>query len=52
MGTSKQLGKKKRLARALRRARPVPVWVVMKTMGKVRVSARRRSWRRGGRLKV
>jgi len=43
----KSLPVKKRLAKALRRARPVPTWVIAKTRRKVRASSKRRSWRRG-----
>ena len=51
MARSKPLGKKLRLASALKSNRAVPIWVVAKTMGKVRWNPRRRHWRRG-RLKL
>ncbi|MDJ0269894.1 MAG: 50S ribosomal protein L39e [Aigarchaeota archaeon] len=37
---------KKRLAKAARRAWPVPTWVIARTARRVRFSNRRRSWRR------
>jgi len=43
---AKNLPVKKRLARELRRAWPVPTWVIAKTRRHVRFSNRRRSWRR------
>ncbi|MEM3031663.1 MAG: 50S ribosomal protein L39e [Nitrososphaerota archaeon] len=42
----KVLPLKKRLARELRRAWPVPTWVIARTRRDVRFSNRRRSWRR------
>ncbi|NOZ58826.1 MAG: 50S ribosomal protein L39e [Euryarchaeota archaeon] len=45
------LGRKLRLAKAMKQNRPVPVWVVGKTMGKVRTHPKRRYWRRS-KLKV
>ncbi|MFV2040449.1 MAG: 50S ribosomal protein L39e [Candidatus Hydrothermarchaeales archaeon] len=43
--------KKIRLAKAGRQNRPVPIWVVAKTKGKVRTHPKRRHWRRSN-LKV
>jgi len=51
MARNKPLAKKLRLAKAMRRARAVPTWVVAKTLGRVRRSHRQRHWRRGGRIK-
>jgi large subunit ribosomal protein L39e len=45
------LAKKLRLAKAMKQNRPVPVWVVAKTMGRVRTHPKRRNWRRS-KLKV
>jgi large subunit ribosomal protein L39e len=45
------LGRKLRLAKAMKQNRPVPVWVVGKTMGRVRTHPKRRYWRRS-KLKV
>jgi len=36
------LAKKLRLAKAMKQNRPVPVWVVAKTMGRVRTHPKRR----------
>jgi len=38
---------KRRLARAARTTRRAPVWVMVKTRGRIRSSAKRRHWRRG-----
>jgi large subunit ribosomal protein L39e len=46
-----ELPRKIRLARFMRQNRPVPVWVVGKTMGRVRTHPKRHFWRRG-RLKA
>ncbi len=51
MARSKPLGKKLRLAAALKSNKAVPLWVVMKTLGRVRRTPRRRHWRRS-RLKL
>lgn len=40
------VAKKIRLAKAQRQNRPVPIWVVGKTMGRVRSHPKRRHWRR------
>jgi large subunit ribosomal protein L39e len=45
------LARKLRLAKAMKQNRPVPVWVVAKTMGRVRTHPKRRNWRRS-KLKV
>ena len=37
---------KRRLIRAGKRTRRVPVWVMVKTLGRVRTNVKRRSWRR------
>ncbi|WP_449461670.1 50S ribosomal protein L39e [Tardisphaera miroshnichenkoae] len=52
MAKSKPFSRKARLAKANRRAEPVPIWVVQKTAGKVRRTRRMRSWRRSPRLKL
>jgi len=43
--------KKKRLVKAARRAKPVPVFIRLKTKRRVLTSRRRRHWRRG-KLKI
>ncbi len=45
------MARKLRLAKAMKQNRPVPVWVVAKTMGRVRTHPKRRYWRRS-KLKV
>ncbi|NOZ76597.1 MAG: 50S ribosomal protein L39e [Euryarchaeota archaeon] len=45
------LGRKLRLAKAMRQNRPVPIWAVGKTLGRVRFHPKRRMWRRS-RLKT
>lgn len=45
------LSKKIRLSKATKRNRPVPIWVVAKTLGRVRTHPYRRHWRRS-KLKV
>lgn len=45
------LPKKIRLGKATRQNRPVPIWVVGKTLGRVRTHPQRRYWRRS-KLKV
>jgi large subunit ribosomal protein L39e len=44
--TIRTLVLKKKLARAMKKAWPVPSWVVMKTKGRVRFHVKRRHWRR------
>ncbi len=46
MARNKPLPLKRRLGRAHKRTRRAPVWVMAKTMGGVRMSVKRRSWRR------
>jgi len=46
MARVKPPAKKQRLAKAGRETKPVPTWVVAKTMGRVRTSPKRRHWRR------
>jgi len=46
MARVKPPAKKRRLAKAGRETKPVPTWVVAKTMGHVRTSPKRRHWRR------
>ncbi|RLG61164.1 50S ribosomal protein L39e [Candidatus Geothermarchaeota archaeon] len=46
MGSIKSLALKKKLAAALKSNRPVPAWVIGKTLGKVRTTPSRRHWRR------
>lgn len=46
MGSNKRLYLKVKLAREGRRAEAIPAWIVAKTRGKVRISQRRRHWRR------
>ncbi|MGQ9787709.1 MAG: 50S ribosomal protein L39e [Candidatus Hadarchaeaceae archaeon] len=48
MARNKKSPVKKRLARAARRTRRAPVWVMSKTKGEIRTSIRRRNWRRSG----
>ncbi|MBU2560090.1 50S ribosomal protein L39e [archaeon] len=45
------LPKKIRLAKATKQNRPIPIWVVAKTLGRVRTHPKRRFWRRS-KLKV
>ncbi|OYT61832.1 MAG: 50S ribosomal protein L39e [Thermofilum sp. ex4484_15] len=51
MARAKPLGKKKRLAKALKQNRPTPTWVIAKTLRKAPRYYKRRHWRRG-RLKA
>ncbi|HID90844.1 TPA: 50S ribosomal protein L39e [Candidatus Bathyarchaeota archaeon] len=47
MARNKPVAKKLRLAKAGKQIRPVPIWVIAKTRGRVRVAAKgRRRWRR------
>jgi len=46
MARYKLLSIKKRLAHAWKQNRPVPIWVVARTMGRVRTTPKRRHWRR------
>ncbi|WXG45337.1 MAG: 50S ribosomal protein L39e [Candidatus Atabeyarchaeum deiterrae] len=45
MARNKPLGKKLRLAHALKENRSTPTWIVMKTNRKVRTHPGRRNWR-------
>ncbi|GBE54227.1 MAG TPA: 50S ribosomal protein L39e [Euryarchaeota archaeon] len=40
------LSRKLRFAKAMKQNRPVPVWVVGKTIGRVKTHPKRRNWRR------
>lgn len=51
MARNKPLARKLRLARAGKENSPVPLWVVVKTLGKFRTHVHRRHWRRK-RLKI
>ncbi len=51
MARNKPLGRKLRLARALKSNSAVPAWVVVKTMRRMRFNPLRRHWRRS-KLKV
>ena len=51
MSKHKPLGKKLRLAKALKSNSPIPAWVILKTNGKIRFNPLRRNWRRN-KLKV
>ncbi|MCY0859427.1 MAG: 50S ribosomal protein L39e [Sulfolobaceae archaeon] len=51
MSRNKPLGKKLRLAKAIKRNYSVPAWVIIKTNGKFRFNPFRRNWRRN-KLKV
>ena len=51
MARNKPTAKKRRLIRAVKQNDAVPMWVVMKTMGRVRRNPKQRNWRRS-RLKV
>jgi large subunit ribosomal protein L39e len=46
MARNKPAALKRRLAKAGKRTRRVPVWVMAKTVGRVRTHRKRRSWRR------
>ena len=47
MGRYKPLAYKLRLAKAGKQNRPVPAWIILKTVGEVRSSPKsRRHWRR------
>jgi len=45
--TIRTLVLKKKLAKAMKRAWPVPAWVMIRTKGRFRFHAKRRFWRRG-----
>jgi len=46
MSKNKPLGRKLRMAKALKSNSPVPAWVIIKTNGKFRYNFHRRDWRR------
>lgn len=46
MARNKPLARKLRLARAFKSNRPVPVWVIIKTLRKFTFNPKRRHWRR------
>ncbi|EHP85199.1 50S ribosomal protein L39e [Methanotorris formicicus] len=46
MASNKPLGKKLRLAKAMKQNRRVPLFVIVKTRGKVRAHPKMRYWRR------
>ncbi|MEM2908026.1 MAG: hypothetical protein QXP65_02340 [Candidatus Hadarchaeales archaeon] len=46
MARNKPAPLKRRLARAAKLTRRVPIWVMAKTRGRVRTNVKRRSWRR------
>ncbi|MEM0366424.1 MAG: 50S ribosomal protein L39e [Acidilobaceae archaeon] len=45
MARNKPLARKLRLARALKSRRPIPPWIIARTMRRVRFSPVRRHWR-------
>jgi len=45
MARNKPPAKKRRLAKAGKQKKPVPTWVIAKTVGQVRTSPKRRRWR-------
>lgn len=45
MARYKPLGRKLRLARANKQNSPVPLWVIVKTRGKIRRHPKLRNWR-------
>ncbi|AAK40683.1 LSU ribosomal protein L39e [Saccharolobus shibatae B12] len=51
MSRNKPVAKKFRLAKALKANSPIPIWIVLKTRGRVRYNPLRRNWRRND-LKV
>jgi len=46
MARNKPTAKKRRLIKAGKQKRPVPTWVIAKTVGQVRTHPKRRPWRR------
>ncbi len=46
MSKNKSLSTKKKLAKAGKQRRRVPIWVMAKTEGRVRNHPKRRNWRR------
>ena len=51
MARNKHIARKLRLARALKANRPIPAWVIIRTMRRIRFNPLRRHWRRS-KLKV
>lgn len=45
MARNKHLARKLRLARALKSNRPVPAWVVVRTLRRFTINPKRRHWR-------
>lgn len=45
MARNKPAAKKRRLAKAGKRKKPVPAWVIARTGGKFRTHPKRRHWR-------
>jgi len=45
LARNKPTAKKRRLASANKRSKPVPTWVVARTLGRVRFNPKRRRWR-------
>jgi large subunit ribosomal protein L39e len=45
MARNKPAAKKRRLAKAGKEKKPVPTWVIAKTVGKFRANPKRRQWR-------
>jgi len=46
LARNKPAARKRRLIKAVRRAKAVPTWIIAKTLGHVRASPKRRHWRR------
>jgi len=46
MARNKPTAKKRRLAKAGKQKKPVPTWVVAKTLGRVRRQPKSKQWRR------
>jgi len=46
MARNKHVARKLRLAHATKSSSPIPVWVVVKTLRKVRFNYKMRNWRR------
>jgi len=47
MARNKPHPMKRRLGRAAKHTRRAPIWVMVKTRGRIRSSVKRRHWRRG-----
>lgn len=50
--TIRTLALKKKLSKALKRAWPVPAWVIVKTKRRFRTHSKSRHWRRSGKIKT